>query len=301
MAAARKRLPPLNLLRAFDAAGRHLSFKRAAEELNVTSSTISHQIKSLEDYLGLELFQRGVRQVRLTPDGQAFLEHVSRGFASLRAGHQLLQERRARPQLRISANPFMAAEILIPLIADFRQQFPGIGLSIEATESISERLGDDIHYALRFGHGQWPGLQAQRLFDTVALVVCPSGIVGQTPGLDELKKLPLVDYAYRQDSAWANWQQQLGRGQLVPANPESVTVENFHAAMQAVRKGVGASIGLLPLVQPWLASQAVVAVEDSQVTLEEGLYLAWSATRDPEAACPGVRQWLADQLTQLMS
>jgi len=278
-----------------------MSFKRAAEELNLTSSTISHQIKSLEDYLGVELFQRGVRQVKLTPDGQVFLEHVSRAFASLRAGHQLLQERRARPQLRISANPFMAAEILIPLISDFRHQFPGVGLSIEATESISERLEDDIHYALRFGNGQWKRLQSQRLFDTVALVVCAPDIAGPEPVLTDLQALPLIDYRYRGGSAWAHWQQHAGLGQAINGNMESVTVENFHAAMQAARKGVGAAIGLLPLVQPWLNGQALVAVTGSRVTLDEGLYLVWSAERDPETMHSGVRHWLMQQLGDLLS
>lgn len=301
MSAARTRLPPLNLLRAFDAAGRHMSFKAAADELNVSASTISHQIKSLESYLGIELFQRGVRQVRLTSEGQAYLEHVSRGFASLRAGGQMLRERLERPQLRVSANPYMAAEILIPLIPAFRADFPGVGLSIEASESISTRLEDDVHYALRFGSGQWTGMAAQRLFDATAVVVCPPG---QSPGscdMGEMGRWPQVDYVYRGSSVWAHWRQLSGMEVSEHSHPGSVQVENFHAAMLAVRNGAGISIGLLPLVQPWLAAGSLTELADTRVRLEEGLYLVWSAGRDPEQLFSGVRAWLTAQLTSLNS
>ena len=130
------RLPPLNALRVFEAAARHLSFKDAANELSITQAAVSHQIKSLEEYLGVELFRRSGRRVQLTEAARACLPRLREGFDSLAAAVEMIRERAAEADLLITAPPVFAARWLMPRLADFAKREPKIELRVFASSKM---------------------------------------------------------------------------------------------------------------------------------------------------------------------
>ena len=148
-----RRLPPLNALRAFEAAARHLSFTRAAEELHVTQAAISHQVKALEEHLGRKLFRRLNRALLLTDDGQAYLPSVSRAFTLLNDATDNLLTKQAPGPLTVSALPSFAARWLVPRLGRFRQIRPDIDLRIDPSADLSDFAGGDVDVGSRYGRG----------------------------------------------------------------------------------------------------------------------------------------------------
>src|SRR6267143_145337 len=146
------RLPPLNALRVFEAAARHLSFKEAAQELSITQAAVSHQIKSLEEYLGVELFRRAGRGVQLTEAARACLPKLREGFESLAAAVELIRERAAETELLITAPPVFTARWLFPRLADFAKREPKIELRVFASSKMVDAGALDsatlVHHVL---------------------------------------------------------------------------------------------------------------------------------------------------------
>ncbi len=143
-----KRLPPLNALRVFDAAARHLSFTRAADELFVTQAAVSHQIKSLEDFLGLKLFRRRNRSLLLTEEGQSYFQDIKEIFSQLTEATRKLQARSAKGALTVSLLPSFAIQWLVPRLTSFNSAYPGIDVRIQAVDRQEDKLADDVDVAI---------------------------------------------------------------------------------------------------------------------------------------------------------
>ena len=152
-----KRLPPLNALKVFDAAARHLSFTRAAEELFVTQAAVSHQIKALEDFLGLKLFRRRNRSLLLTEEGQSYYLDIKEIFSALNDATRKLQARSAKGALTVSLLPSFAIQWLVPRLTSFNQQHPGIDVRIQAVDREEDKLADDVDIAIFYGRGELAG------------------------------------------------------------------------------------------------------------------------------------------------
>ena len=177
-----KRLPPLNALRAFEAAGRHLSFTKAAEELYVTQAAISHQIKGLEEYLGIPLFRRLNRALLLTEAGQHYLPSVSQALEDLRKATDQLYQRDAVGVLTVTLLPSFAARWLVPRLGRFRQAHPDIEIRIAPTLETIDFAQDDVDIAIRYGHGSYPGLRCERFMSEDIYPVCsPELLQGSNP------------------------------------------------------------------------------------------------------------------------
>lgn len=176
-----KRLPPLNALRVFDAAARHLSFTKAAEELFVTQAAVSHQIKSLEDFLGLKLFRRRNRSLLLTEEGQSYYLDIKEIFTSLNDATRKLQARSAKGALTVSLLPSFAIQWLVPRLSSFNSAYPGIDVRIQAVDRDEEKLADDVDVAI-FMAGQLAGLRVEKLYAEYLLPVCsPLLLTGNHP------------------------------------------------------------------------------------------------------------------------
>jgi LysR family glycine cleavage system transcriptional activator len=167
-----KRLPPLNALRVFDAAARHLSFTRAADELFVTQAAVSHQIKSLEDFLGLKLFRRRNRSLLLTEEGQSYFQDIKEIFSQLTEATRKLQARSAKGALTVSLLPSFAIQWLVPRLSSFNSAYPGIDVRIQAVDRQEDKLADDVDVAIFYGRGNWPGLRVEKLYAEYLLPVC---------------------------------------------------------------------------------------------------------------------------------
>jgi LysR family transcriptional regulator, glycine cleavage system transcriptional activator len=176
------RLPSLNGLRAFEAAARHLSFTRAAAELNVTQTAISHQIRRLEEQLGLRLFMRQQRTLLLTEDAQQYLPAVRAACADLRLATDRLLRADGKSVLAVSCLPSLAAKWLVPRLAVFQRDDPDIEVRIATATRLVDFRREEVDLAIRYGNGRWPGLRADWLMSENVFPVCsPALLAGDRP------------------------------------------------------------------------------------------------------------------------
>lgn len=174
-----RRLPPLNGLKAFEAAARSGSFTRAGEELNVTQGAVSHQVKALEETLGLKLFQRERQRVILTEAGRDYLSVVRDALDQIAVGTERLLRRQEGGALTVSTSPDFAAKWLVNRLSRFSEKHPAVDLRISATTHYIDFARDDVDIAIRHGGGEWPGLEAQRLYSERLFPVCSPKLVGR--------------------------------------------------------------------------------------------------------------------------
>jgi LysR family glycine cleavage system transcriptional activator len=188
-------LPPLNGLKAFESAARNGSFTRAAEELNVTQGAVSHQVKALEDMLGVKLFRRERQRVLLTEAGRDYLSVIRDALDQIAVGTERLLRRQESGALTVSTSPDFAAKWLVNRLSRFSDQHPDVDLRVSATAHYIDFARDDVDVAIRHGDGEWPGLDVQRLYSERLFPVCsPKLIAGRnriTKPAD-LLKFPLL-------------------------------------------------------------------------------------------------------------
>ena len=177
------RLPPLAALRAFEAAARHLSFTRAADELHVTQTAISHQIRGLEERLGVRLFRRLPRGLVLTEEAQRYLPAVRDAFARLEVATAELLAGRTGGALTASVLPSFAAKWLVPRLGRFRAANPDIDLRISTSLHLVDFAREDVDIGIRMGRGHYPGLRVDRLFGEALIPVCSPALLEDGPPL----------------------------------------------------------------------------------------------------------------------
>ncbi|MEE4210829.1 MAG: transcriptional regulator GcvA [Parvularcula sp.] len=190
-----RRLPPLNALRAFEAAARHLSFSRAADELSVTPGAISQQMRILEEWLGAPLFRRDPKGLTLTEAGQSALPHMREGFDRLATGVRLMQADRGPARVTVSVAPSFASKWLVPRLDQFQSAHPDTDVYVHADMEVVDFATADVDLAVRFGPGDYPGLVAERLMSETIIAVCaPSLRQGDNPlrSVGELKHHTLI-------------------------------------------------------------------------------------------------------------
>ena len=211
-------IPPLTALLAFERAATQLSFRRAARDLALSPSAISHQIRGLEAQFGVKLFIRGARSVRLTADGERYLAKVSVALAALQeAGRDMLRHRRdSGGDLWISALPFFTSTVLIPALPDFKRRNPGLVLRIEATHQYADFNSSRVDVAIRYGREHSAGLKFEPLIEVKGLPVCaPALIKGGLRKLEDLSRQVLI-HLTSQPRAWPIWLKEAGIPQMTP-------------------------------------------------------------------------------------
>jgi LysR family glycine cleavage system transcriptional activator len=252
-----RKLPPLAALRAFEAAGRHQSFKRAASELAVTPTAISHQVKLLEETLGLSLFTRGVRRIDLTPEGQLLFPVLRDGFDRI---HEVLSEvrRPKREILTLSATPLFTARWLVPRVDSFRETNPGVDLRLHASVETADLLGGEADAAVRYGRGPYPGLIAKALVAQRFVPMCSPSLGLADP--DQLRGMPLLHSEWhRQDPdtpSWARWGEIAGLAGIDWSRGVTFTDESH--TIQAAIAGHGVALLSPLLLAPELEAGSLV-------------------------------------------
>ena len=203
-------LPPLNALRAFEAIARHLSFAKAAEELHVTPAALSHQMRALEDQLGLELFHRRTRAIELTDAGRLIYPGIHAGFESVRNAVGQLERTRDQNIVVISATPGLVAKWLMPRLWRFLRAHPDIDARVSASMKVADFSAEGVDVAIRLSKRLMPDLHAQKLFEDSMLPVCAPRLVEQ--GLRkpaDLARFPLIHYDFATSMhappVWADW------------------------------------------------------------------------------------------------
>src|SRR5258706_10175455 len=202
-------LPPLETFRFFEAAARHLSFTRAAEEMHVTHGAVSQRVKRLEEHLGMPLFRRGGRSMLLTDEGRRLLERVRAAIGEITEGVEAIQSGSRERILTVSMVPGFAAYWLLPRLAEFIERHPDIEVNIRATLSLTDFARDGVDMAVRFGPGTWPGLISIKLYDEELVPVCSpafrDGRLPRVPG--DLLKVPLL---HDERQPWSIWFKAVG-------------------------------------------------------------------------------------------
>jgi LysR family transcriptional regulator, glycine cleavage system transcriptional activator len=201
------KLPPLNALRAFEAAARHLSITTAAEELHVTPGAVSRQIRALEEGLGVQLLHRGHRQISLTRTGEDYYRAVTKAMDDLREATRRLSKRAKRKQLKVRAYTTFAMRWLIPRLSSFHAANPGIEVLLTASLDPVDFRKEDIDGAIRLGDGKWSGVNTYRLVSNILVPVCSPGLLEGGPKVKkpaDLQHQTLLHSIARPDD-WAHW------------------------------------------------------------------------------------------------
>jgi len=238
----------LPALLAFERAASQLSFRRAARDLSLSPSAISHQIRGLEEQFGTKLFVRGARSVRLTADGERYFAKVSAALAALQdASRDMLRHRRdAGAELWISSLPFFTSAVLIPALPEFKRRNPALTLRIEATHQYADFNASRVDIAIRYGREHSVGLKFEPLVAVKGLPVCAPALVKS--GLRKPEDLAgeVLIHLTTQPRAWPAWLREAGLPQLVPRG--HLWLDSVPAMLEAAEQGLGVTLGMSPLI-----------------------------------------------------
>jgi len=310
------RLPSLNALRVFEAAARHLSFKEAANELSITQAAVSHQIKGLEEYLGVELFRRAGRGVQLTEAARACLPRLREGFDSIAAAVETMRERAAETDLLITAPPVFTARWLMPRLADFAKREPKIELRVFASSKMVDAgaldsptlvsgldLREDVSgVEIHLGVGHYPGYRADHLFGVSMTAVANPDVVKGKPPLrtpaDLAHQTLLHDDAMELvagGNAWLRWLQNAGVADRVDASHGPRFSSNI-LALEAASQKLGVALALRPLVDADLQSGRLCAPFEVEMKPQSAYYLVCPEVVADRPAVAAFRKWLLEQV-----
>lgn len=287
-----RRLPPLHTLEAFEHAARGGSFKTAAQQLHLTPSAVSHQIKALEAFLGFELFRRGNRSLELTAGGKDYLRVVEETLARLRDGSHRVAQRHARARLSISMGPFLATEVIVPALPSFQAQNPQVDVRIETTLRPVDLLHEDMDIAMRFGDGKWPRLAVHRLLVVDAVPVCTPQLARtlrkRDPG--DLRDVTLI-HSSPVPNGWTDWSRTTG---VTLGKPRAdLWLDSYLAILRAAEQGLGLAIGMTPIVNPWLKRKRLAAPWPRlKARIPQGYYLLHRAGDESRPEIAAFHRWV---------
>jgi len=286
-----RRLPPLNALRAFEAAARHLSFTRAAGELHVTQAAISHQVKALEEHLGRKLFRRLNRALLLTDEGQAYLPSVSRAFALLNEATNDLLTKQAPGPLTVSALPSFAARWLVPRLGRFRQIRPDIDLRIDPSAELSDFASGDVDVSVRYGRGKYPGLRSDWLMTEDIFPVCSPALVDGPHRIRDPQDLAHQVLLHDDGHGdWRTWLLAAGVENVDPARGPIFTDSGMLIQAAMAGQGVGLARGVLAADE--LAAGRLVRPFTLSLPAEFAYYLVCPEHTAEHPKIAAFRDWL---------
>ena len=287
------RLPSLNGLRAFEAAARHLSFTLAASELNVTQTAISHQIRRLEEELGIRLFIRKNRALALTPQARDYLPGVRAAFNDLRLATDRLLRKGDDNVLTISTLASLAAKWLLPRLTAFQEAHPGLDVRITTSTALVDFKNGDVDAAIRYGRGNWPGVRADWLMADEAFPVCsPALLAGKRPlrAPEDLRDHVLLHTSTNSDD-WRQWLTAAGLPSDISTQP-GITFDLILMTVQAAIDGIGVAMGRTSYVQDDIAKGRLVVPFNIALPADAGFYLVSPEGAAEPPKLKAFRQWL---------
>lgn len=282
-----KHLPPLLALRAFEAVARHLSFIKAAHELCVSQSAVSHQVHKLEDYLGQSLFVRRTRAIDLTAVGAAYYQQIRPALEQIALATQELLAPSTRQVLHVGLLASFATLWLAPRLTDFSRRHPEIQLELQPAIELANVAGAEVDLAIRYGKGPWPKVHATRFLAEQLSPVCSPELKATT-----LAQAPLLMSRSHQPFEWDDWSARYGVN-LAP-HPQ-VMLHDYNIVVEAAVAGQGIAMGRRQLIQRHLAHGSLVDAFDLPALESQiGYWLVSAEDRlNPAAQC--FAQWLSGQ------
>ena len=278
---------PLNALRAFEAAARHLSFTRAAIELNVTQAAVSHQVKLLEQRLGVTLFRRLPRGLMITEEGLALLPALQDSFDRMAAMLERFEDGHVREVLTLGAVGTLAVGWLLPRLADFREKYPFIDLRLSTNNNRVDIAAEGLDYTIKFGNGAWHDIEAEALFEAPLSVLSIPSIARQLKAPEDVAHQTLLR-SYRADE-WPSWFEAAG------VSPPPIRGMVFDSSVLMVEAALqGAGVALAPPLMFSRQFAAGMIEQPFNITISKGSYwLTRLKSRSVTPAMEMFRNWLA--------
>ncbi len=290
MALARRFLPSMQLLCAFEAAARHQSITAAAAELSLTQSAVSRQIHALEEALGYELFVRERQTIRLNLAGETYAQEIRELLRRISAATLAF---RANPQggtLNLAILPTFGTRWLAPRLPGFVAENPGVTINLTTRLAPFDFQFDTVDAAIHFGRPNWSGAELEFLMRETVVPACSASTLATYQFAEplDLLKAPLLHLSSRPD-AWEKWFEATGAGAVAV---HGMLLDQFATAAQAAISGLG--VALLPkfLIEPELSRGDLVPAIDCPVESAEGYYLAWPANRASRPPLQAFRAWV---------
>lgn len=296
-------MPSLSLLHTFAVVARRKSFTRAADELCLTQSAVSRQIRSLEDQLGMPVFRRMHRAIELTAEGQRLFESVTRGFQEIESCVTGLRAAMETPQITVSASVSFSYFWLMPRLERFSARHPEIDLRILATDQRVDLRQDGVDVAILYGSGQWDGVRAQLLFGERVYPVCSPAYLDAHPELRTPSEM-LDQTLLHLDGGgniwggvdWRVW--LLAQGVTGQPVRRGVRLNSYPMIVQAAEAGRGVALGWSYITDGMLADGRLVCPVDRVLETREGYYVGALEKVADQPAISGFLKWIADELAE---
>ena len=293
---AMARLPNLKSIQAFEAVARHLSFKDAAEELCVTPTAVSHQIKSLETHLGLQLLNRSNQAVSLTPDGNVYAEHILRAFEHLGAGSDALMGDEIEGDLAITSTSSFASNWLSPRLAQFAELYPSMSVRILACDDVVDFKVEPVDVAIRYGFGDYPDMHIAWVLDDYVAPVCRPEVAKTIETIEDLRTARLIQYEWAgfsdSDPSWKKW--FLDNGLDASDIRPFVTYSEEHMCLLTASDGHGVSLVSLIAAARYVEDGRLV-VPYKKMIKNKSYYIVCPKPAALRSKVVAFQNWLLDQ------
>lgn len=269
-----KSLPPLHLFTIFEASARHQSFKLASEELFITPSAVSHQIKSLEEHIGFPLFIRKGRGVNLNAAGKMYLTYIQQSLELLEQGTKAVKRKHLTPSLKISTFSTMATNVILPQLGLFQNAHPEIDLRIETGLDITDFRYEDFDLAIRIGYGDWQNVAMRELFKIEVAALCSQEFIDkyQITSIEDINRVPLIDLS-AMDNIWQMWAEATGIKKI--EFNHSLTLNSYESSLHAAEQGLGLCLALMPIENSLVSRKLLVNPFNTTIPFGRSLYAVY--------------------------
>ena len=281
-------------LRTFCVAAKHKSFSAAGEELFVTPSAVSHQIRSLEDELGLRLFDRNARDLRLTGVGQALYADVNPLIEQVDTIVGTYKTDAVRDSVRMSVQPFFASEFFVPRLSEFTADNPEIDIQVAASDESSESHPADADLSIRLFRSPPSGVESRLLFP-LRLVPAGSRSLAKSLRVEDGKiasDFPIIIHESH-PKAWKQWSKR--SGVATPKDSKVTRLDSMIAVVRAAEQGIGAALVPVPLADQWFQQGTITRLFDEVLVSEQSYYLIWSEERAARESVSVLRDWILER------
>jgi len=290
-----RKLPPLNSMKCFEAAGRLLSFTDAAKELNVTQAAISHQIKKIEEYLGVPLFIRSPRKITLTEQGKILLPNIVEVFDKLSiAVESVNQEQQFSNMVNVRLAPSFAAKWLSPRLKYFWSKYPEIDLSLYHAHPPVDFEREDVDLAVTYGRGKWTNVISEPLLSLDFFPVCSPAFMKNDKPLKKIDNLRYYSFLHDANyECWAEWLALAGASDIV--SNQGTIIDDTNVLIQAAIDGQGVALGSTPFVEDHLKSGRLVKPFDITLRNDFAYYVVSTEQKLLNPAVRAFKDWLLSQ------
>lgn len=288
------KMPSLRSLRAFQVAARHLSFKLAAEELCLTASAVSHQVKNLENFLDIELFVRKTRALGLTAPGRSYFEFLDAMFTRLQMETHQLGAEYGRKMIRLCLPPFFAGELFLPKMDTLHTIMPDTDIRITTQPSLMKIHPAEADLSILLGNGDWEDLTTYPLFARrLVIAAAPSQLKNfDRSSFASLNDQTLIVHENR-PNAWSNWAMEIDLPE--PSAGNILRFDSMSSVVQAAVQGLGFAIIPLPMSQNWFKTGALIKLFDTEWVTDEQFHLAHRAEELNRPEVIEFVQWLIQE------